>query len=158
MMPPRTGDLLLCSGTSIWSRLVRLVTRSPYSHVAIIVCPPGLPALVLESIEWYGVRATVLAHWHHRGAVTHARVDVPFDAERMTRWCVEQLGRPYNWREVVEIAARLLLRLPELITHRGWICSEYVRAAYREAGVDLAPGRYCTPGDIGRDARVRLMR
>lgn len=41
----KTGDLILLSGTSRGERLIRAVTRSPYSHVAMVVVENGTPYL-----------------------------------------------------------------------------------------------------------------
>ena len=40
----RTGDLALCSGDEAFSKLIRWATKSPWSHVALIVRLPGVRA------------------------------------------------------------------------------------------------------------------
>ena len=46
----RTGDLLLFSGRGFTSEVIRVFTRSPWSHIGMVVHLPGNPdPLVLES-------------------------------------------------------------------------------------------------------------
>jgi hypothetical protein len=53
----RTGDLILCSGTGAFSRLIRAATSSPWSHIAIAGrLDPLDKVIVMESVEKIGVR------------------------------------------------------------------------------------------------------
>ncbi len=46
----RTGDLLLFSGRGFTSDVIRVFTRSPWSHIGMVLHLPGQPEpLVLES-------------------------------------------------------------------------------------------------------------
>src|ERR1700748_1478275 len=58
----RDGDLLFCSATDTFSRLIRWATRSPWSHVAIAYRLEAIDrVLVLECVEKIGVRAVPLS-------------------------------------------------------------------------------------------------
>jgi hypothetical protein len=60
----RSGDLLLCSGSSIFSKLIQNTTNSPWSHVAFVLRMQAIDRiLVLESVESIGVRAVILSSY-----------------------------------------------------------------------------------------------
>ena len=57
-----SGDLLLCSGTSWFSRLIQAATGSEWSHVGLILRMERLDrVMLLESVESIGVRAVPLS-------------------------------------------------------------------------------------------------
>src|SRR6476620_5081664 len=60
----RSGDLLLCQGSSPMSQMIRAATGSPFSHVGILWRVAALDRiLVLESVESIGVRAIRVSHY-----------------------------------------------------------------------------------------------
>lgn len=97
-----TGDLLLCSGAEPVSRIIQAATRSPYSHVALVVRMLSIDRILLLEVEWpYGVRGVALSSyfkdWNGSGkaysghllVARHARFDEcqprPFDAAESLR-------------------------------------------------------------------------
>src|ERR1700704_554485 len=57
----RSGDILLCAGTSPMARMIQGATDSVWSHVGFVMRLDMLDRLiVLESVESLGVRACVL--------------------------------------------------------------------------------------------------
>lgn len=60
----RSGDLLLCSGKSWFSRLIQVATGSEWSHVGLILRLERLDrVMLLESVESVGVRAVPLSRY-----------------------------------------------------------------------------------------------
>src|SRR5437867_8122662 len=60
----RSGDILLCSGSSVFSTLIQKVTGSVWSHVAFILRVDAIDRImVLESVESIGVRAVPLSNY-----------------------------------------------------------------------------------------------
>jgi len=51
----KSGDLLVWSGNSIFGKIIKLFTRSKYTHVGI-AWKIGRRILIIESVEGYGVR------------------------------------------------------------------------------------------------------
>ena len=63
----RDGDILLCSATDGFSRLIRWATKSPWSHVAIAYRLEEIDrVIVLECVERIGVRAVPLSTFINR--------------------------------------------------------------------------------------------
>ncbi|MCC5846411.1 MAG: hypothetical protein JJU05_19345 [Verrucomicrobia bacterium] len=60
----RSGDVLLCSGTGIFSTLIQRATRSVWSHVGLIMRLDSIDrVMVLESLEPVGVRTVRLSKY-----------------------------------------------------------------------------------------------
>jgi hypothetical protein len=60
----KSGDLLLASGTSVFSQLIQHVTKSIWSHVAFILRVDSIDRImVLDSIESIGVRTVPLSSY-----------------------------------------------------------------------------------------------
>lgn len=159
----RTGDLLLCAGNSGMSRMIQRATRSPWSHVALILRVESIDrVLVVESVESVGVRAVPLSHYagdaeagragydgelliaRHRGV---ARLD-DVHLREVLRVAIDLLGREYDTREILRIAGRILAgrrrgETPEvaptpLRRDDAYICSEFVWECLRAAGIRIA--------------------
>lgn len=60
----QSGDILLCSGNSLFSNLIQKATNSIWSHVAFILRVDMIDRImVLESVESIGVRAVSLSSY-----------------------------------------------------------------------------------------------
>jgi hypothetical protein len=119
----RSGDLLLCSGSYPFSRLLRLATESRWSHVALLLRldPPLDRVMVLESVETYGVRTIALSKYvgdfdnrgnPYSGGIVVARhrrfAEEPRDLRELTLRAIEGFGRSYGTEHMAQIAGRIL--------------------------------------------------
>lgn len=166
----RTGDLLFCSGAKPVSRLIQTATRSPYSHVALVVRMLSIDRLLLLEAEWpYGVRVVPLSSyfndWNGCGkpysgnllVARHTALDGN-NEDAMALFLselVDILGRPYSVRRVLrmglrEVAALAGLRFRELRLKKATVCSEYIYHAYSRLGIHLSWNQkgYILPMDI----------
>lgn len=168
----RTGDLLFVAGNFPSSLRIRAFTRSPWSHVALVLQLPVLDrVLVLESVEKIGVRMIPLANYlndyedagkPYDGAVAVARVDgiTKEIARRLMQFGADELGRPYNQEEIAALAdPDVLQKGRPPVRERVYVCSELVQACFRHAGLDFAndPVGFISPANIWTDARVSLL-
>lgn len=175
----RTGDLLLCCGDEPVSRLIQKATRSPYSHVALVVRMLSVDRLLLLEAEWpYGVRAVPLSSyfkdWNGSGnpypghlmVARHAALDGDNeDAMRMfMSELVDNLGRRYSLRRALriglrEIAALAGLRFRDLRLKKATVCSEYIYHAYSRLGIHLPWNTrgYILPHDIASEQAISLV-
>lgn len=179
----KTGDLLLCSGTSLFSELIQQATHSPWSHVGLIVRVDAIDRIMLfESVETHGVRTLPLSRYlldydqqgnpypgglavvRHRG---FAKVGAQPQVQAMLQFAVDQFGSAYDSQDIVRIAARVLgshltpqaLLAKDSDAQRAFICSEYVAQCYARAGVRLEPQAhsYVTPADFAHPSDVVLI-
>lgn len=112
----RPGDVLLVDGKSRMSGLIRLLTRSSWSHVALYVGArtelgrrDGHELDLIEADIRYGVRAVPLAEYAH----LHTRICRPIgpsagEREAVIRYAIARLGHRYDLKNVLDLARRLL--------------------------------------------------
>lgn len=167
----RTGDLVFCSGSYLFSQAIQRFTRSVWSHVAIVYRDDTLQRVfVLESETGIGVRlapvSKYLRDYHgrrrpYRGQIVVARVQPDVDVERVLKaisFGMDELTRPYDNSEILRIVLRILFRVSRRTRDRKYICSELVQECYRQAGVSFKlADRFVSPEDIWRDAQVVSM-
>lgn len=176
----RTGDLLICSGNQMFSRVIQWATSSPWSHIAMIVRLEDLDrVMVMEAVQKIGVRVVPLSRWitdfqpHDKpfnGKVVVARHDAlsaatPEQFHRMSGFATDQLGCPFDAGEIAKIATRIGLgafgvRLPRMIQPDGeYFCSEYLDECYRRLGVTIPwDGRgFIAPSDFAAARQVRAV-
>jgi hypothetical protein len=167
----RSGDLVFCSGSYVFSGLIQRFTRSVWSHVGIVYRDDHLRRLfILESETGIGVRlvpiSRYLRDYHgrrrpYRGQIVVGRVEpAPGDdeARAAVSFGMDLLTKPYDNFEILRIAARIAFRVGRRTQDRKFICSELVDECYRAAGVRFARrDNYISPDDIWRDPGVRML-
>jgi permuted papain-like amidase YaeF/Yiix C92 family enzyme len=173
----RSGDILLCSGNSPFSRMIQQATQSVWSHVGFIIQLDIIDRImVLESVESIGVRTVPLSQYAlnyqgtHQGypgrvlIARHAQFQ-PDQITRLSRHAVDLLGTPYHTGEIIQIAARIgghaLHMKPPVMDNtpvkKAYICSEYAAECYRSVGI-IIPGNsagFIAPADFARDPQVK---
>jgi uncharacterized protein YycO len=124
---------------SIGSPIIRMMTWSPWSHVALVT-PSGV---VHEALFGKGVVASSVRDTLSRATkFQFARAFVGPSAEI---WLKEQTGKPYDWTAVLGISLHRDWQEDD-----SWFCSEHVAAGLLQGGllvVDKIAGRV-TPQDL----------
>lgn len=119
-------------GTSLVGRLIQWQTRSPYSHVSIVLDDGTL----LEAREGRGVvHERTLADARARETVDV--VTVPSSAEQYASamdFYQRQLGKRYDYSSVIRFVTRSQARREAA---EVWFCSELAFAGAQQAGVRL---------------------
>ena len=167
----RSGDILLCSGSSLFSTLIQKASHSVWSHIAFIIRLDAIERLmVLESVESIGVRTVPLRSYvsnynatgkGYPGKILIARHDKfnPGNIGQLSRYAVDLFGYPYNKEEVLRIAARIGMKAFGFTSHdkiiesqQAFICSEYAYECYRSVGItiDYDPEGFVTPADFAQ--------
>lgn len=175
----RSGDLLLCSGSGWFSKMIQRATGSVWSHVAFVMRLEALDrVMVLESVEPLGVRTVPLSKYLHDydslgnpypgGLVLARHTHFGTDAEMRPfgQFALDLFGYPYDKDQIAKIAARIAAsHLPfsdqerrQLEPDREYICSEYVHACYQHIGIDIPHDRrgFIAPADFAHDPDVSL--
>ena len=166
----RTGDMVFCSGTYFFSKAIRLITRSVWSHVGIIYRDDFLNRIfILESETMIGVRLAPLSKYlkdyhgrrkPYRGRMFVARLEPEPDDESLkiaVSFGMDQLTKPYDNWEILRIALRILLGIGRKSRDRKYICSELVYEAFHKAGLEFTyHNRSISPDDLWTDPRVRM--
>jgi len=180
----QNGDLLLCSATDPFSRLIRWSTRTPWSHIAIAYRITSLDrVMVLEAVEKIGVRTVPLSTFISKtssgvspypGQILLAR-DQRFEGlddkkkRAMYDFAFARLGDRFAPGEITSIATRLVLgriarKMPRMLGPKDeFICSEYVARCYAKAGLKvpwdglgfIAPGDFALAPDVQAIAQIK---
>ena len=148
----RTGDILLFSGRGVTSEVIRVFTRSPWSHIGMVVFLPGSKQpLVLESTtlgESADVRlgkpvagvslvalatkvrdypGSIVVRRRHGPDLTHRQEKL---LQRLLRRLMHRPYKNYLLCNAIDVFTGFQ-RKPD---QRGWFCSELVAELYRRLG------------------------
>lgn len=179
----QSGDLLLCSGSGYFSKMIQHATDSVWSHVAFVMRLDSIDrVMLLESVEPLGVRTVPLSKYlndydsegnAYPGGLAIARhrnfssVATEAKLRRFGQFAVDLFGYPYDKDEIAKIALRITgsalgLSSKEkkaLRPDREYICSEYTWECYRSIGITIehdARG-FVAPADFARTNEVDLL-
>ena len=147
----RPGDIIVQNGTEWVGQTIEEMTKSPWSHVAMIVRGPyGL--LYVVEMTWPRCRRTLLATWlksNEAWVYQLSPVLTDEQAADLWAWWNDRLGNPYDVVELLRIGNYILalkvaiaLHLPSWLTpnppHGNGVCSVYAAMALQSIG--LLPG------------------
>jgi len=167
----RPGDVLLIEGQSRVSNVIRSITQSPWTHAALYVgrlhdiednhlrkiAATHLKKrenvrLIIEGLLGQGTIISALSTYRHH----HIRICRPIglspaDAEQVIAFTIKALGKPYNVRQLLDLARFLL---PWSLLPRRWgsslfktptgepesgICSSLIAEAFDSVNFPILP-------------------
>jgi Permuted papain-like amidase enzyme, YaeF/YiiX, C92 family len=151
----KTGDIFFSSGSYAFSGVIQKLTKSTWSHVAVVYKDEELGrVLVLEAEPYIGIRLIPLSKYlsdykgtkrPYKGQVAIAQLNI------------DELTRPYDNFEIVRIMIRILFHISRREKNRNYICSELVRDIFAKANVVMHyKDTYISPDAIYSDERVTL--
>lgn len=164
----QTGDILLFEGNSLFGRLIKWATKSPYCHVALARWDTGR-LMVYQAMEGRGVETVPASSMMAQGVKVVVKRRPAVGGHKwesgyalIAEWscALDTLGSRYSWASIMGIAWRILLSRLNLKdplpfeAHRGeYICSEYVAACLSAGGYHVPWDGlgFIAPGDIGTD-------
>lgn len=166
----KTGDLFFSSGNYLFSGIIQNLTKSAWSHVAIIYKDEDLGrVLVLEAEPYIGIRLIPLSKYlkdykgkrrSYKGEVFICSLKQEIAKEELNRaisFGLDELTRPYDNWEIVRIMLRILFRAGKREKNRNYICSELVRSCFLKAQIDFRmTDSYISPDAIWKDDRVEM--
>ncbi len=166
----KTGHLIFCSGQYLFSGAIQRLTKSVWSHVAIIYKDEELGrVLVLEAEPQIGIRLIPLSKYlqdykgtrrPYKGIIYIAELEVPVAKEELNdaiSFGLDELTRPYDNWEIIRIMLRILFKKGKREKNRNYICSELVRDAYNKANVQFhLTNSYISPSGIWNDNKVSI--
>lgn len=148
--PIRNGDILLFEGRSLFARLIKLRTRSPFSHagVALRIAADGTERLcILEALEPWGVRLYPLDRYleqcHRRGERVHwYSLEAGINRDKVAGFTLSQWGKRYasvwqflvSWGRCTGLVRRLLGWTSTDTNTERFFCSELVAGALNAGG------------------------
>lgn len=172
----RSGDILMCSGNSVVSTLIKGATGSIWSHVGFILWNHDIDRVfVIESVETIGVRAVPLSfytdNYDGKGKPYDGRLLIARHSDfekahikNLAKSAVDLLGYRYNRKEIANITMRIALskissdkecKYPEQ-NGNEYICSEYAYKCYQGLGIYINHDcrGFVTPADFAKTKEV----
>ena len=166
----KTGHIFFTSGSYVFSGIIQRLTKSVWSHVAIIYKDEELRrVMVLEAEPRIGIRLIPISKYirdyngkkrPYKGQIVLAKLNVEVEKEKLNRgisFGLDELTRPYDNWEIIRIMMRILFRKGKRERNRSYICSELVRDAFAKAGIVFKfNDTYISPQEIWKDERVEM--
>ncbi len=166
----KTGHLFFSSGSYLFSGVIQKLTKSVWSHVAIIYTDNELKrVMVLEAEPYVGIRLMPLSKYlydykgkrrPYKGQIVLAKFNFDLEQEKLNKaisFGLDALTRPYDNKEIVRIMMRILFRIGKREKNRNYICSELVRDSFSKAGVVFRLNdSYISPQEIWKDPRIEI--
>lgn len=179
----QNGDVLICSGTGVFSSMIQQATGSIWSHVAFVLRLESIDRIMLlESVEPIGVRTVRLSKYLEdygndgkpypggMAIIRNKKFANTVGQKKLTelaQYAVDQFGYPYDKDEIAKIAARILAskvpfkkrQLKKIEPDREFICSEYVARCYEQVGLDIQWNQlgFVAPSDFAADPDFDLV-
>lgn len=179
----QNGDVLICSGSGIFSSMIQQATGSIWSHVAFVLRLDSIDrVMLLESVEPVGVRTVRLSKYLEDYAndgkpypgglaiIRNKNFAANLESKKLvelTQFAVDQFGYPYDKDEIAKIAARILAskvpftkkQLKKIEPDREFICSEYVARCYEQVGLNVRWNQlgFVAPSDFAADPNFDLV-
>jgi hypothetical protein len=180
----QNGDVLICSGSGIFSAMIQQATESIWSHVGFILRLEEIDrVMLLESVEPIGVRTIRLSKYltgydekrkkpYNGGLaiIRHKKFETLVDQSKLkqlAQYAVECFGHPYDKDEIAKIAARIMSsRVPftakqmrKIKPDSEFICSEYVARCYEAIGIEVQWNNlgFIAPSDFAADPNFELV-
>ena len=166
----KTGHIFFTSGSYLFSGAIQRLTKSVWSHVAVVYKDEELGrVMVLEAEPSVGIRLIPLSKYikdyqgkkrPYKGQIAIAKINLDIEKEKFKRgisFGLDELTRPYDNFEILRIMIRILFRISRRERNRSYICSELVRDIFAKAGVIIQYNdTYISPNAIWTDGRVEL--
>lgn len=165
----KTGQIVFCSGSYLFSGIIQRLTKSVWSHVGIIYKDEELGrVLLLEAEPYIGIRLIPLSKYlkdykngrPYKGqmVITDLKVDLtPDEHARTISFGLDELSRPYDNWEIIRIMLRILFKKGKRTKNRDYICSELVRDCFAKGGYLFKMNdSYVSPQEIWQDINVEL--
>ena len=166
----KTGHIFFTSGSYFFSGAIQRLTKSVWSHVAVVYKDEELGrVMVLEAEPYVGIRLIPLSKYlkdykgkkrPYKGQIAIAKINLDIEKEKFNRgisFGLDELTRPYDNFEIFRIMIRILFRISRRERNRNYICSELVRDILAKAGVIIQyKDTYISPNAIWTDGRVEL--
>lgn len=173
----KSGDILLCSGNAKFSKLIKRITGSKWSHVAFIINIEAIDRLmVLESVESIGVRTVPLSSYisNYNGSgigydgdlrISRHNQMQAHNIHNLSRKAVDLLGHQYDSKEIMRITAKIVASMVKDSLYcdlpdgdDAYICSEYVDECFKSIGINVhTECGYIIPDNFATDENIRTI-
>jgi len=134
--------IIFTKDNSFQSRLIRLFTRSKFSHCGIVDCTTNTiidSDLSRNGVTEYPFKNIILE------STLYEEFDLPFAPNTIIELVRTQIGKPYDIFAVILLPFRKSWE-----DDSKWFCSELIAWAFKEVGCNILQEKHyrVTPGDL----------
>lgn len=130
-------DILFYKGKSIISKTIQRFTKSPYSHVALVITPD----LIVETDWYYPVRYRENVYVHEEFTIKRYEHLTDEQKEKILEYINEHLDTRYDYIQIIYHVLNILFGWKVRNDPNTFTCSELIDRAFMYAGIDLDPSR-----------------
>jgi uncharacterized protein YycO len=143
----KKADIILRRGTATISHGIEVVTHSKFSHAALVVDPDK--NLLIDVVLRDGVAHRDIKEFVGVSTVLRMETLTDQQADRIVTYAEKQLGKPYDYEEMIDMFLRYVFHIPNNEEEKGrFICSTFVNAAFASIGIKLTKQNLPSPEDI----------
>ena len=148
----QAGNILLVRGSGLISWIIKVVTHSEYSHVALVISETEI--IEIDSFKRVSIRKNPYSNYD----LIHV-LDIPDrKRDKVVAFAKAQLGKQYDYAQLLEILFEMVFHTRLYLNSKNkLICSELIDLAFMSQRINLVPGkrRGCvTPEDIAESPIV----
>jgi hypothetical protein len=150
-------DLLFYKGEGIVSNVIKKVTKSDYSHVALVLDDYHLLEADWKkplSIRHFSYRAEDYDIYRVEGLMEEHK-------DRLRRYIVDTINSPYDFALIASHLLNYFFKGKIVGSPNRFDCSEWIDLAFLYAGVDLLPGiafSTITPEKLVKSPKIKLVK
>ena len=130
----KTGDIFFSSGSYAFSGVIQKLTKSTWSHIAVVYKDEELNRVfLLEAEPYVGIRLIPLSKYikdyngtkrPYKGQIVVAKLNTIIEKEDLNKgvsFGLDELTRPYDNFEIVRIMVRILFHISKRERNRSYI-------------------------------------
>lgn len=150
------GDILLIRGNTLVDKIIKLVTRSPYSHAVGVVNQNQ----VVEILPFSTTRVKKIQDYTGCADVFTCERLSNDDRTKIVSYVNGKIGTSYDYSLIIWEASRCFFNwVWPYETRDSSICSTLWSEAYRKAGIELCPDvKFPVPGDLAKSRYLHKVR
>lgn len=150
------ADIILVHGTELIDDAIELVTDSPWSHAAMVHDPAK--SQLIEAKPFRVVQYAEMKQYKDRSLILRINELSEEQREQITRFAQGQLGKPYDYRAILEEFERYEWKhRVDVVDYGRFICSTLIFEAYKSAGVELTKEKLASPDDLYRSEATSIV-
>ncbi|MEF8679143.1 YiiX/YebB-like N1pC/P60 family cysteine hydrolase [Bacillus cereus] len=152
------GDIVAVYGKiNLISLSIEFITRSPISHVALVVDSKKKELIEANMNRKIGYR--LLDDYKHHCVILRVPSLTDSQKDKIVEYAKNQIGDSYDFKALIEEFLRYTFNLNTLQPEdeKRFICSTLVNASYLNAGVKLTDQYLPSPRDIMKSPLVALV-
>jgi hypothetical protein len=133
------GDIVLVKPKGLLARIISFLTKSNYSHTALVFDPDN--ELILDT-DWIKTRIRKLSIYNDRGYDIFRVTESLNSGKKVAclTWMLKNIEVPYDYLQLISFTGRFVLGIKGVFNLPDkYICSEMADRMYQSIGIDLVP-------------------